>query len=525
MPYRVHMRNAILTGSVAVGALFLCACASLPQQVARQKSTAIAPSSDTLLGKIAVDSSPAEQLSGFRLMPIGSFALDTRLTLARMAQKSLDLQYYLIGDDPTGRYLLRTLRDASLRGVRVRLLLDDLYTSGEDELLLGFAAYPNVEVRLFNPFPGGRSGFLTRFVASVPDIPRLNHRMHNKLFIADGAMAVAGGRNMADEYFMRSTVENFVDLDSFVIGAVVPELSEIFDSYWNSKYVYPLQSIVRSSRSRQALQAEFEAETGPATTPPPGLLPTTDTLGYGPLSDDLQTGRLGLIWAPAFAYADMPSKIAIDEDDVQDTVQYNLIGLMRQAKHEVFISSPYLIPGKAGMSMIESDRKRGVSIKILTNSLAATDEPVVHTGYARYRRAMLDSGVELYELSPDRVKLAKRLGMFGTSVGRLHAKIAVIDRQTLFIGSMNFDPRSARKNTELGVIIESPQLSREVVRLLNIAALQSAYRLQISKDNGQLEWFATEMDKEEIMYEEPDSTFWMRLELQLLSPLAPEELL
>jgi putative cardiolipin synthase len=166
-----------------------------------------------------------------------------------------------------------------------------------------------------------------------------------------------------------------------------------------------------------------------------------------------------------------------------------------------------------------------VTVKILTNSLAATDEPVVHVGYSHYRRQMLELGVELYELSPARVAKATRLGMFGTSVGRLHAKIAAIDRRTVFIGSMNFDPRSAHKNTELGVIIESPQLAREIVRLFDLAAYQSAYRLRLTKSDARIEWLATEMDKEEVIDDEPGATFWEKLELDLISPLAPEELL
>ncbi len=524
-PYGAGLRSRLVAAALGACAVLLAGCASLPTNVVRAPSSAVEASRATTLGRIAADSSPAEELSGFRLMPVGSYALNTRVTLARLAERSLDVQYYLVSDDQTGRYLLRQLRDAAQRGVRVRLLIDDLYTSGEDSLFLGLAAYPNVEIRLFNPFPGGRSGFLTRFAASPLEIERLNHRMHNKLFIADGAMAVAGGRNIADEYFQRSMVENFVDLDAFVCGSVVSELSEIFDDYWNSPYVYPLESITASSRSKAERQADFEERSSPPATPVPEELPATDTLGYGPLADDLERGRLGLIWAPAFAYADVPSKISMENGFDADSVQYNLIELMRKAKSEVQISSPYLIPGPSGMEMISENRKRGVAIKILTNSLAATDEPLVHTGYARYRFEMLERGVELSELSPNRIKRAKRLGMFGTSIGRLHAKLAVIDRQTLFIGSMNFDPRSAHKNTELGIIIESPQLAKEVVRLLDIAKYQSAYRVQLSKDKREIEWLAIEDDNPMVMYGEPDSTFWLRLELELLKPLAPEELL
>jgi len=221
-----------------VAASLFAGCATLPDEAPRPPTKAIAVSADTALGKIALASQPDPDLSGFRLMPGGDFAFDTRLQLARRAQRTLDVQYYQIENDETGRYLLRTLRDAAQRGVRVRLLMDDLYTSGEDELLLGLAATPNVELRLFNPFPAGRGSLLKRFTASLFDFSRVNRRMHNKLFIADGAMAVAGGRNIGNQYFRRTTGPNFIDLDTFVTGALIPRLGVLFDQYWNSPHVW-----------------------------------------------------------------------------------------------------------------------------------------------------------------------------------------------------------------------------------------------------------------------------------------------
>jgi len=501
----------------------MAGCATLPPDEPRQSEVAMAPSNETALGKIAALSSPGDELTGFRLMPVGSFALDTRVQLAQRAERTLDVQYYVFSDDKTGRYLMRALRDAALRGVRVRILLDDLYEGGEDDLLLGLAATPNVEIRLFNPFAGGRAGFASRFIAAGPfEFEHLQHRMHNKLFIADNAMAVAGGRNIADEYFQRSASENFVDLDVFVCGAVVTELSDIFDTYWNSKVVRPLEQVAHSSKTHSEMVAAFKSSMSPENAPEPEPLPANDQLGYGPLRDDLDGGRIGLIWGIAFAYADPPGKITADANDIE-TVQYNLVELMEAAKSEVLISSPYLIPGKTGMKMMIDDRKRGVRVRIMTNSLASTDEPVVHVGYSHYRRAMLENGVELFELSTGRIKHATRLGMFGTSVGRLHAKIAVIDRSTVFLGSMNFDPRSAHENTELGIISESGQLAREVARLLDIAQFQSCYRVELDKD-GNLQWVSPG-DNDDVLTEEPDTTFWQRFQLHILGPLAPEELL
>jgi putative cardiolipin synthase len=507
-------------------------CASLPTGVQRPPSTALPASTATTLGRIAADSSPDDALTGFRLLPIGAFAFDTRITLVQRAERSIDLQYYLLQDDESGRLLLRSLRDAALRGVRVRLLLDDLYTAGADDLLLGLAATPNVQVRLFNPFPGGRGQFLTRFLASLHEFGRINRRMHNKLFIVDGAMAVAGGRNIANEYFMRHELANFVDLDAFVSGALVPQLQAMFDDYWNSPVVYPLQSIAHTALEADDLRGLFEQQTGPASTPLPAPPPSTDVLGYGPLAEDLDAGRLGLIWAQAQAYADPPARIKgmgatyalVPLEDVE-TVRYNVADLLRGARQEVVITSPYFIPGANGMAFIGALRGRGVRLKVLTNSLAATDEPLVHIGYRKYRQAMLRLGVDLYELSPIRVKRASRLGMFASTQGRLHAKTAVVDRRRVFIGSMNFDPRSDKLNTEMGLFIDSPQLAREVLRLMDLDKLQASFRVTLAPDGEGLRWLAADDEGEVSFDSEPEADFATRFWLELLAPLAPEELL
>ncbi|MES2070685.1 MAG: phospholipase D family protein [Pseudomonadota bacterium] len=509
----------------------MAGCTSLPQ-IDREGSfvtTAVPLSTQTTLGKIAQTSLPSPELSGFRLMPLGSFSLDTRLQLARRAEATLDLQYYQFQDDETGRLLLRAIADAARRGVRVRLLLDDFYTSGSDTLFLGLAAYPNVEVRLFNPFCCARNtGQLTRFALSVGDWSRVNHRMHNKLFIADGAMAVIGGRNVANEYFTRSMAENFVDVDAFTVGFIVPPLQELFDRYWNSFSAYPLASIAKTELSQEQLLAQFDDRTGPLHTPPPAKLGPNDILGYGPIADDLDEGRLGLVWGEAYVFADYPDKpfeSAAGDDPLETSVTYNVVAEIKKAKTEVVASSPYFVPGKRGMQLLQSLRNRGVKLQVLTNSLAATDEMIVHAGYSRYREDMLKMGVDLYELSSSRLKMNNRPFHFGSSLGRLHAKLVVIDKHLSFIGSMNLDPRSASVNTELGAIIESPALAKELLNIIDIDRLQSAYRVRLSPQGYGLEWLGADDEKEMILNTEPDSTTWMRLKLWLLGPLIPEELL
>ncbi|SFP84974.1 phospholipase D family protein [Variovorax sp. 770b2] len=515
-------------------ALLFAGCATLPDEAPRPPTRTIAVSADTALGKIALASQPDPDLSGFRLMPGGDFAFDTRIQLARRAQRTLDVQYYQIENDETGRYLLRTLRDAAQRGVRVRLLMDDLYTSGEDELLLGLAATPNVELRLFNPFPAGRGSLLKRFAASLFDFSRVNRRMHNKLFIADGAMAVAGGRNIGNQYFTRTAGENFIDLDTFVTGALIPRLGVLFDQYWNSVYVRPVQSVIASELSREELQKRFDAATGPDTTPPPPKPAPNDLLGYSPMADDLNAGKLGLIWTLAEAYADSPERVigktasygGVPLLDV-DSVRYNVVEQMRRARSEVTIVSPYLIPGAAGLEVMKEIRQRNVKISVVTNSLAATDEPLVHTAYRRYRPEMLKLGADLYELSTTRTRRSVRLGLFGTSVGRLHAKSAVIDRSILFVGSMNFDPRSETHNTEIGLFIRSPEMAEQTLKLIDVLKQQGAYRLRFVQDSGEsrIEWVSEDAGKTTVLNEEPDSGFWDRTMLELLAPLTPESLL
>lgn len=517
---------------LALATLLAGGCASLPDHLAGPPSQAIPASVETALGRIAKLSQADPELSGFRLMPSGDAALNARLELARRATRSLDVQYYHIENDATGRYFLRTLRDAAVRGVRVRLLLDDLYTAGEDPLLLGLAATPNLELRLFNPFPVRHERLAWRFAASLLRFDRVHRRMHNKLFIADGAMAVAGGRNIGGRYFTQSTGENFIDLDTFVAGALLPRLGQLFDQYWNSPYVVPIERVATSDLSPEALQRQFEEMTSPATTPAPRRPAPNDLLGYGPIVDDLDAGQLRLTWSTAEAYADSPERVigktasygGVPLLDV-DSVRYNVIESMRRARVDVTITSPYLIPGEAGLEVMRQARARGVALSIVTNSLSATDEPLVHTAYRRYRLDMLKMGVDLHELSSHRTRRSVRLGLFGSAIGRLHAKTAVIDRQTLFVGSMNFDPRSDSVNTEIGLFIQSPELAQQVLKLVELVKQQGAWRLQLADGGARLEWQSNDPDGMLLRHQEPDSGFWERFLLELLAPLTPESIL
>ena len=500
-------------------------CGTLAPRGAVDRSIALPADANTQLGHIAKASTPPEPgLSGFRLLPLGAYSLDARIQLAKRAQHSLDVQYYVFENDSTGRLLLRQLREAAERGVRVRLLVDDLYTTNSQSLLSELSAHPNVQVRVFNPFCCAReSGLVGRVLATLVEVRRINHRMHNKLFIADGARAVAGGRNIADEYFMRNEQQNFIDMDALALGDVVTQLASIFDVYWNSDVVYPLQAVwPHQGTPRERLQ-RFDAAVADLAEPLP--LPANDILGYGPVGEAFDDRRIGLIWGSARAFADPPDKRSKSaEEALRGSVAYDAMMTIWGAKSELTITSPYLIPGKQGLQAFEALARNNVRVTVLTNSLAATDEPLVHTGYSRYREPLLRYGVDLYELSPLRTQRNKRLGMFGASLGRLHAKTAIVDGRTVFIGSMNLDPRSATQNTELGIFIESPQLARELSRVINISRLQSAYRVRIAPGGG-LQWLTMDEGGEVVLTEEPESTFWLRLHNWLIAPFVPEQLL
>jgi len=518
-------------GRAALRALALAAfdalagCGTLPPRGDAPQTTALPPSADSPLVRLAEASLPGPDLSGFRLLPMGYYSLDARVELARRATRSLDLQYYHVHNDRTGRLLLRNLRDAARRGARVRLLVDDLYTVGGDALLAGLAAFPNVEVRLFNPFCCGRDGIGAKYAASLFDLRRLNRRMHNKLFIADSAIAVAGGRNIADEYFMRSTTDNFVDLDALIVGAVVPQLVAIFDAYWNSAHAHPVQAIISTGLDGEQLRRQFNQLVDDGDQMMAVTLPPVDILGYGPVGEDFDGGRLGLHWGRASAFADSPDKVTAASDDEARSmsVAMNVMDLVAAAQHEVVLSSPYFVPGAMGVQAFGELTRRHVKVTVLTNSLAANDVPLVHTGYARYREALLRAGVDLYELSPTRVQRNQRLHWPGMSLGRLHAKLAVVDRRRVFVGSMNLDPRSASKNTELGIVVDSPELAKEVLRVVHISKLQSAYRLQFGADGRSLTWATMDDDGEVLLDSEPDATLFLRVQNLLLAPFVPEQ--
>ena len=520
----VRSPTAQQLGSILLGLAVAClaGCASLPARLPPAESHALTEVANTRLARTVAASTPSDAtdaLTGLRLLPEAAFSLDARIALARSAQMSLDVQYYLLAHDEVGLLLLRELRDAAERGVRVRLIVDDLYNGGEDALFTAFAAHPNIEVRIFNPLPARSGGLLTRIALSLHEFGRINHRMHNKLFIADNSVSVSGGRNVAQEYFMRSSDANFIDMDVLATGAAVREQSASFDRYWNSEQVYPIALVARAAAGQRF--DEIAARAAPDPLPR-----ERDVLGRSSVAQQLVEARLDLIWTQAQVFADDPAKITRKDFDTRfaGSVTQRTLEVIGSARTRVVIISPYFIPGEIGMGVIKASGDKGVVTVVLTNSLGATDEPLVYAGYARYRRAMLEQGVVIHEFGPGLSRQTRQYGNFGDSTSRLHAKMAVIDGRWMFIGSMNLDGRSASLNTEIGLLIDGSALKADFDQLSS-DRFTSAYLLRLGP-SGKVEWVQQdEHGLQTVHDDEPGADWFVAFKNWLLSPFVREELL
>jgi putative cardiolipin synthase len=491
--------------------------------VAAPNSFAIAPSNLARLATTATEALPQQaQASGFRLMPIGSAAYQTLIELAAQAEHSIDFQTFVLHGDASGAVLLRSLRAAAARGVRVRALIDDLHTDSAERLLSHIAACDSIEVRLINPFVRLRASRTAKLLSSLDELNRVNHRMHNKLFVADNVLAVIGGRNIGDAYFMRAEEgENFIDLDVLAAGAVVDQMSKSFDDYWNSEFAWPIDRIVAPANDRASRCGQFDTDVAGFQMPPPDLGVPAHLKAYATVPDELRAGRLRLTGASAEVVADPIDKLeGTRVGDRQGTVRAFIAGEGLSATTEVFTISPYFVPGRIGIQSLRQNRRNGVRMRVLTNSLASSDEPVVHAGYLEYRREMVEIGMELYELSPKFAKLERRLGRFGTSSAALHMKAITFDQKAVFVGSMNLDGRSEQYNTEVGVMIRSPALARELISLVDFKS--SSYRVGFDSD-GQLQWVNQRQGQETVHKAEPEVDLWRNIASKVLGLLIPQD--
>jgi putative cardiolipin synthase len=510
--------------------LALAGCASLPPGAdhPRVPSTSLAAPLATPLGKQAAQLSRSRPgLSGVRLFPRGVDGLVLRTQMIRAARRSLDVQYYIFVEDYTGKVLLDAVLDAARRGVRVRILVDDLNLHGRPdtrETLAALDHHDNLEMRVFNPFAYRGDNQAVHAVDALLNAPRVNHRMHNKLMVADNAVALVGGRNVADDYFeVGSAPKRFGDFDLAVVGPVVPEFSKSFDAFWNSSLSIPLAALDRVPHHKLAAAAR-EVEDN-AARDMPDLARRIDS---GELLSALMSGRLSMAWGRARAVADPPGKAENNAGDGSDSPTAQVLAdELRTVQRELVAISPYVVPGDDGLAVLRDLRERNVRVRILTNSLASTDVPVVHAAYRKYREPLVDAGVELFEVRPAPGQLHDRKGLGSAASGApfaLHAKAYVFDRSSVLIGSANLDPRSLALNTESGILIESPELAAQVVaRFEEFAAGANSYHVR--HDGTALEWRAN-VDGREIAWSvEPETTAEQRLRIDMLSILPIDSLL
>jgi putative cardiolipin synthase len=501
--------------------VLLSACASLPPQAGRIETHAIAPSDSTRLGAVFT---PQERQhpdqTAFYLLPDGVDALLSRIALADAADRTLDLQYYIWHDDLTGRHLANAVLRAADRGVRVRVLLDDLGTNGDDQVLLALASHPNIQIRLFNPVASRRF----KKLGAAFEFSRVNRRMHNKSMIADNEAAIVGGRNIGDEYFGASNDVSFGDLDVLTHGAVVPRISIAFDEFWNSDAAYPIESLTGHPAEPGALADYRERLDRFVASQRDTPYIAQATQRYARL---MKMRDIDVAWGKATLLYDDPAKITRSPDDSTGHLLTQFTSLSVEPGHQMLIVSPYFVPGKKGVAWLSKETARGVRVTILTNSLAATDVAAVHAGYQRYRKDLLDAGVHLYELKPAASPgdSKEKKSMLGSSKASLHAKTYVFDKSSIFIGSMNLDPRSITLNTEIGVYCESDALASQVVDGLEPKLDQIAWRLEERSDaNGskRIVWIDTDANGKETELDEPDVSGLKRVGIWFLGLLPIE---
>jgi len=502
--------------------LLISGCTSLPTGIERVESHALRNTETTRLGQASLSllqAHPGE--SGFRPLRSGVDALIARIALAEAAERSLDVQYYIWHDDLTGRHFANALLRAADRGVRVRVLLDDVGVKADDEVLLSLAAHPNIEIRLFNPIASRNF----RALSALGDLSRVNRRMHNKAFIADNQVAILGGRNIGDEYFGAHGEVAFGDLDVLTVGTGVGEVSVAFDRFWNSEVVYPVAALTGRAgdpAGLESLRAALAAFLDGQRDSPYMAAAKAE------LADRFAGRSEGVFWGKAHVLFDDPYKISRAPEETEGRLLPQLGRFGSSIRESLLIVSPYFVPGKAGVAWLRDLVGRGVRVTVLTNSLAATDVGAVHAGYQRYREALLEGGIRLYELRPeaiDREREKERKGGLSGSRASLHAKTFVFDRKSVFIGSLNLDPRSIQLNTEIGVVCESAPLAEELGGTLERKLDSIAWRLERSVEvsgDARIVWVEKTAEGERRHAEEPGVSEWRRFSLWFLGLLPIE---
>ena len=511
----------LLSHLIVLLVVALSGCASLPPPAGRTESTALAGTVDTLLGRAVaplVAANPGRTGVHPLFDPRDAFA--ARVAFAGVAQKSLDVQYYIWHDDTVGNLMFEALWRAADRGVRVRLLLDDHNTAGLDRTIAALDAHPNIEVRLYNPHVHRD----LRALDFVAEFTRMNRRMHNKSFTFDNRVAVVGGRNIGNEYFGAGSGVVFADLDVVVIGAVVPEVSREFDLYWNSPSAYPAAGFVGTAAADEVrdLQAKFVR-----TRSSPEAVAYLEAVAASPLVTYLLERKVAFEWTGAKVYHDDPAKTLDADERMEDLLFPKLLDAMGRPETRLDLVSPYFVPGDAGTALLAAMVGRGVRVRILTNSLASSDEPAVHSGYAKRRTDLLRAGVTIYELKPTAAAeaRAKQDGFEAKGSAGLHAKTFAVDGRRIFVGSFNMDQRSMHLNTEMGVVLDSPMLAQALGKTFDQTIPDVAYEVRLGSDGRTPYWIERTAHGEVRHDTEPATTAVQRMGVEMLSILPIEWLL
>ena len=508
----------IIRLSAAVAIFIIVGCATLPKGFDRPESYALTDTENTAFGKARAKERAANLgKSGFYLLGNGLDAFVARAVLSHYAERSIDAQYYLYHDDLVGRLFTDLLLKAADRGVRVRLLVDDMDLAGRDLGASALDSHPNIEVRIFNPF-SRNVGRTSQFVTRLGSVTR---RMHNKSFTVDNQVTILGGRNIGNEYFDANPDLAFADLDVMAIGPVVKEVSSVFDRYWNSELAYPAPVLLKGEPPTPEKVEELRGKLNEY------VADQTDSeylraLRNSDLADKIRKEQIEFRWGDAEVVFDQPEKLLHDFSKTE----YHLSPMLRPywegVEKELIIFSPYFVPGKPGTAFLTQLSKRGIRVRILTNSLASNDVGLVHAGYIKYRTKLLRGGVELYELNKKltREQRKEKKGAGGSSKASLHAKSFVFDRKQVFIGSLNLDPRALLHNTEIGVVLKVPGIAEEMARWFEENIEQLAFRLELKKDeNGheQLLWHGWEKGEQVVYTHEPYTDFWRRFGIGFMS--------
>lgn len=501
---KIMMKKLRLIGFIAVYCA-LAACASIDFDYPKEDSRAFTDTDNTHFGKMSavlVAAHPSGE-SGFYPMNDAIDALATRLLMAERAERSIDAQYYLIKPDVVGNVFIEVLLRAADRGVRVRLLLDDILTKGYDAGMAALDSHPNFEIRIFNPF-AYRSA---RGLGFVTDFSRVNRRMHNKSFTVDNRITIIGGRNIAAEYFGAREDAKFGDLDVIGVGPVVQDVSNMFDDYWNYRAAVPIPSFAKMPDDPEADLVELRkrlTESREAIKDTPYAEAVRRQVGHY-----LESTNEVLVWAPYTLAVDSPDKsnkkLAKDATSITTALKQSIL----TAQKEVLIISPYFVPRKTGVEVFKTLQKSGVDITIVTNSLAANNQKTVHGGYAPSRKPLLEAGVKIYEVRPDAGVSGSEYVAGKAARATLHTKAFIVDRHDVFIGSFNFDPRSANINTELGVIIHSSAIAESMLSGMDQKIRDNAYEVFLN-EKGKLRWREFNGEEVTIHDKEPSTSWWNR---------------